>query len=108
MERRFFMNKKNISITLDKRLLEKINTFAKSRYMTRSSAISYMINKVKIIVIQDGAEIVKLLFSIDSLLKNSNLSYEQTQDIERICNRIWQLLNLITEEIQQAETQPID
>lgn len=97
------MCKKNISITLDESLIEKINLYAKSRYISRSSAIESMLRNVRVIVIEEGSEIIKLLYSLDTLLKNSRLTYEDKKSIREVCNGIWLLLNLITGKIQQQE-----
>ena len=55
------MCKKNISITLDESLLETVNLYAKSRYISRSEAIASMLREVRVIVIEEGAEIVRQL-----------------------------------------------
>ena len=99
----FNMCKKNISVTLDESLLETINLYAKSRYISRSSAIDSMLRNARVIVIEDGSEIIKLLYSLDTLLKNSRLACEDKKSIKEMCDEIWQLLNLITGEIRQAE-----
>lgn len=97
------MCKKNISVTLDESLIETINLYAKSRYTSRSRAIEAMLKNVRVIVIEEGAEIVRQLYSLDGLLKNSKIPREDKKSIEEVCNGIWLLLNLITEKIQRTE-----
>lgn len=97
------MCKKNISVSIDESLLETVNLYAKSRYISRSSAIELMLRNVRVIVIEEGAEIIKLLYSLDTLLKNSRLTYEDKKSIREVCNEIWLLLNLITEKIPRSE-----
>lgn len=99
----FNMCKKNISVSIDENLLETVNLYAKSRYISRSSAIESMLRNVRVIVIEEGAEIIKLLYSLDTLLKNSRLSNDNKKCIREVCDKIWQLLNLITEKIRQPE-----
>ncbi len=96
------MCKKNISVTLDESLIQIINLYAKSRYISRSGAIESMLKNVRVIVIEEGAEIIKLLYSLDTLLKNSRLTYEDKKYIKEVCEGLWQSLNLITEKIQQT------
>lgn len=96
LERRIFMNKKNISVTLDENLLEIINAYSKSRHISRSSAISHMLSKGQIVIIQEGAELIRLLISIEILLKKEILTCNDKENVERVCNELWQLLNLIT------------
>lgn len=93
--------KKNISISLDEDTLNMINEYAESRHISRSSAVSYMLGNVRVIVINEGSEILKALYSLDTLLKNRQISSDDKTKIERMCNQVWQLLNLITEKIQQ-------
>lgn len=95
------MNKKNISVSLDSDILNKVNEYAESRHISRSSAVSYMLDNVRVIVINEGSEILKALYSLDTLLKDRQMSNNDKNKIERTCNQIWQLLNLITEKIQQ-------
>lgn len=99
----FNMCKKNISVSIDENLLETVNLYATSRYISRSKAIESMLREVRVIVIEEGAEIVRQLYSLDGLLKNSKIPREDKKSIEEVCNGIWQLLNLITEKIQQTE-----
>lgn len=97
------MCKKNISVTLDESLLKTISLYAKSRYISRSSAIESMLENVRVIVIEEGADIIKLLYSLDTMLKNIRLSNDDKNCIREVCGGIWQLLNLITEKIQYQE-----
>lgn len=99
----FNMCKKNISVSIDEYLLETVNSYAKSRYISRSSAIESMLRNVRVIVIEEGAEIIELLHSLDTLLKNGRLSNDDKKCIREVCEGIWLLLNLITGKIQQQE-----
>lgn len=67
-----------------------------------------MLSKGQIVIIQEGAELIRLLISIEILLKKEILTGNDKENVERVCNELWQLLNLITEEIQQSKKEIID
>ncbi len=93
--------KYNISIRLDAILLNKIDKYAKSRKITRTKAITTLLENTKVIQLDMGADIIKELHSIECFLGKSSLSNQEKFEIERCCNKLWQLLNLITEKIQR-------
>ena len=61
-----------------------------------------MLENTKIFELKQGAEILILLHAIEILLKKSNLSSFEKKDIEGCCDKLWQLLSLITAEIQNV------
>lgn len=93
--------KQSVSIRLDVALLKKIDGYAKSRKISRTQAIKDMLKSNNIIQLAEGADIIKELHSIECCLGKSSLSNQEKFEIERCCNKLWQLLNLITEKIQQ-------
>ena len=97
------MNKRNISIKIDETLLDTIDTYAKSRCISRTKAIVSMLNNVQIIIINEGAELLRQLYRIDILLKTQNLDYTEKEKIKGVCEDIWQLLSLITEKIPRQK-----
>ena len=94
------MSKKSISIRIDEKLLKSIDSYAQSRRMSRTQAITSMLKNTKIILINEGPELIKSLYSLDTLLKRCDLERREREKIEGVCNEIWQLLNLITAKIQ--------
>lgn len=93
--------KYNLSIRLDADLFNKIDKYAKSRKITRTKAIKTMLENTKVIQLDMGADIIKELHTIECCLAKSDLSNKEKFEIERCCNKLWLLLNLITEKIQQ-------
>ena len=92
--------KQNISIRLDFELVEKIDKYAKSRKITRTKAITTLLENTKVIKLDTGADIIKELHTIECCLGKSSLSNQEKFEIERCCNKLWLLLNLIIEKIQ--------
>ena len=93
--------KQNISIRLDFELLKKIDGYAKSRKITRTKAIKTLLENTKVIQLDMGADIIKELHTIECCLGKYDLSNKEKFEIERCCNKLWLLLNLITEKIQR-------
>lgn len=93
--------KQNISIRLDFELLKKIDRYAESRKISRTQAIKDVLESTNIIQLDEGADIIKELHSIECCLGKSSLSNQEKFEIERCCNKLWQLLDLITEKIQR-------
>ena len=92
--------KQNISVRLDKELLDRIEKYAASRNIKRTQAIIYMLESTQIIQLNEGAEIVRLLHSVECALQKKNLNCRDFDKIEGCCEELWRLLNLITGKIQ--------
>ena len=92
--------KQNISIRLDFELLKKIDRYAESRKISRTQAIKTMLENANIVQLNEGAEILNKLHLVECSLSKSNLSNQEKTNLERVCIRLWQLLNLIIEKIQ--------
>ena len=86
------MDKISVSIRLDSRLVEKVDLFAKQRNLTRSKAITLMLENTKIVILSEGTEILKLLHLLCSKEDYTKGGLEE----------LWQLLNSITEKVQQT------
>lgn len=93
--------KQNISIRLDFELLKKIDRYAESRKISRTQAIKNMLENTNVVQLNQGAEILNKLHLVECSLGKSNLSNQEKTDLERVCIRLWQLLNLTIEKIQQ-------
>lgn len=93
--------KQNISIRLDFELLKKIDRYAESRKISRTQAIKTMLENANIVQLNEGAEILNKLHLVECSLSKSNLSNQEKANLERACNKLWLLLNLITEKIQR-------
>lgn len=96
------MATKNISIRLDKSLLNIIDDFAKSRNISRAKAITIMLRSTHITIIPNGAELAKALFRIQSLLSQTNITTFVENEIRKEIKQIWRLLDSITETTQQT------
>ena len=93
---------KNISIRLDKSLLNIIDDFAKSKNISRAKAITIMLRSTHITIIPNGAELSKALFRIQSLLSHTNITTFAENEIRKEIKQIWLLLDSTTENAQQT------
>lgn len=92
--------KESVSIRLDVALLKRIDRYAKSRKISRTQAIKTMLENTYVVQLNEGAEILNKLHLVECSLSKSNLSNQEKTNLERVCIRLWQLLNLIIEKIQ--------
>lgn len=84
-----------ITFRASEQLIRKIDFCAKERNLSRSSAITLLLENSEIYIVPYGLEILNLLTSIDILLKQR----ECYNDVLEVCNELWRLLSLITESI---------
>ena len=89
------MDNTSVSIRLDSRLVAKVDLFAKQRNLTRSKAIALMLENTKIVILSEGTEILKLL----------HLLYSKEDYTKGTLEELWQLLNSITEKVQQTSAE---
>ena len=60
-----------------------------------------MLENTYVVQLNEGAEILNKLHLVECSLSKSNLSNREKANLERACNKLWLLLNLITEKIQR-------
>ena len=98
LERNVGKDKTIVTLRIASNLLQKIDLYANKRHTSRSQAIITFLENTQVIIIEEGTEIIKTLNKIDVSLKHSQQT-EEFKTIERLCDELWQLLNLITEKI---------
>ena len=86
------MDKISVSVRLDPGIVTQVDLLAKQRNLTRSKAIALMLENTKIVILSEGAEILKLL----------HLLYSKEDYTKGVLEELWQLLNSITEKVQQT------
>ena len=91
----------NISIRLDRSLLNTINEFAKSRNISRSKAITIMLRSTHVTILPEGTALVKALFRIESLLSYSNITTFTENEIREVIKETWKSLDFIIDDTQQ-------
>ena len=95
-----------VTLRMNKNLLFKIDTFAASRKLTRTQAILEIIENREIIILPEGCEILKQLILLNNNLEKEDLFKQKA--VEKVCDELWQLLNLTTAKTQSIQIKGID